>query len=311
MKSAFPWISTNIDEQEDRISKVATTIDQKLESTEQVVIDCFYSHDCKNAPLSKTDYDYTNLLKLRSDNPFSLIKSVLLDDGEYKGHVALIIKQSYPFPFMKLNASIRARIYRYLLEAEENTIRIKTKATGHKLPYAPGYTSAHKLAIVTASKEVRKEALPILYNQKFCFDNTTGLQLFLLVIGECRLFVKNLSIDAYVSSTARTAFYLLGDCKNLNRIFFKHVSSNQQPKTAIKDFWNDAQPWLMQASQDNKEDPMAVLKLMAFDPAAYHMRSKDLNTGETVVKMWGRQEHLVFLKGLKSKLLGQRVVLNS
>jgi hypothetical protein len=217
------------------------------------------------------------------------------------------MKQAFPFAFMTLNMEIRKRVYEYLFESEEKVIRIKTKTGGQKLPYAPGYNAYNRAAILAVSSEVRLEALPVMYDRKFCFESTSILMHFLLQICDGRIYLTDLNVESYVSSTARTSFYLLANCKRLRRIFFKHVSSNEQPKTAIKNFWNDAQPWLTAASAGQK-DPTAALKLLIFDRTAFHFRVKDPNSKSTSVKAWQLADHLAFVKGLEDKLMDARKV---
>ena len=79
------------------------------------------------------------------------------------------------------------------------------------------------------------------------------------------------------------------------------------PISAIKNFWNDAQPWLTAASAGQK-DPTAVLKLLAFDRTAFHFRVKDPNSKSTSVKVWQPADYLAFVKGLKDKLVDARKV---
>ncbi|OCL06536.1 hypothetical protein AOQ84DRAFT_75249 [Glonium stellatum] len=146
---------------EKKFAAVTAQIDQELESSDDVTIDCFYNADGPTSQLNKDD-EYAHLLRLRSEQPFSLVKSIVLKDGEYEGHVALIMKQAFPFAFMKLSMDIRKRVYQHLFEPEENVVRIKTKTGGQKLPHAPGYNSHNRAAIVAVSSEVRMEALPVL-----------------------------------------------------------------------------------------------------------------------------------------------------
>ena len=106
------------------------------------------------------------------------------------------MKQAFPFAFMTLNMEIRKRVYEYLFESEEKVIRIKTKTGGQKLPYAPGYNAYNRAAILAVSSEVRLEALPVMYDRKFCFESTSILMHFLLQICDGRIYLTDLNIES-------------------------------------------------------------------------------------------------------------------
>lgn len=79
----------------DKFAVVRGLIQTPLEKDEGVVIDCFYHANEKNAPVSSgipvcedvwTDimkmdkaFSFTHLMKLKSDNPFNLVKLVCID----------------------------------------------------------------------------------------------------------------------------------------------------------------------------------------------------------------------------------------
>ena len=82
---------------------VTAQINRELESAEDVVIDCFYNADSRTSQVRPSLYlysklttrklnkddEYAHLLKLRSQQPFSLIKSVSI----YKSTISL---STYP-----------------------------------------------------------------------------------------------------------------------------------------------------------------------------------------------------------------------
>ncbi|KAF2204493.1 hypothetical protein GQ43DRAFT_437917, partial [Delitschia confertaspora ATCC 74209] len=175
---------------------------------------------------------------------------------------------------------------------------MQMKQGGNRIAYAPDYQAKNRLSILRTCKEVCKETLPIVYSQMFHFPGTQVISSFLLQIGECRKHLQFLRSDAYNGQSARTMFHLLQDAKNLKKISFAHASSNEQPKTAIKNIYNDAHVWMLGL---NREDPYHDIKLLCFDNAAFHMCERD-EEGNVVVTQWGPPEQILFLKGLKQKL---------
>lgn len=221
----------------------------------------------------------------------------MITEGDYAGHGAILFKQSLPFPLMRLTSEIRAHIFRYVLRAENGEVKVTLKQGGSKSAYAPDYAGKHRLSLLQIDSEVRKEALPIVFEQRFFFPGTQALSSFLLQIGGSRIYIQHLRCDTYNPQTARTVFHLLQDCKNLKKFSFKHVSSNEQPKTAVKNMFNDAQGFLL---NHDKEDPIGGLSKLSFDPGAFHMRTKN-DDGSYSVIQWGPKEQHMFAVNLKEK----------
>jgi len=260
-------------------------------------------------------YDYTHLIKLRSDRPFNLVKTVgshsaidkkdtltasqvLLREGEHAGHVAVLLRQSKPFPYMKLPPHIRAKIISEVVTDESGEIKMVLRQGGNKIAFAPEFSKRNRLALLRTCKDVYSEALPILYAQQFHFPGTQVIASFLLQIGANRRFIKFIRSDTYNSQSARTVFHLLQEATDFKRISFAHVSSNEQPKTAIKNIFNDTQTWLLGVDPHN---PYAGIDILCFDHAAFHMREKDEH-GQTRVIQWGPSEQIMFIKGLQMKI---------
>ncbi|KAF2468037.1 uncharacterized protein BDR25DRAFT_316191 [Lindgomyces ingoldianus] len=288
----------------EKIDQVQSKIKNPLDKEDGVVVDCFYHVNNLAAQVggsaTKMDKnaDYTHLIKLQSTNPFVLVKQVIVDEGPYAGHVAIILKQSVPFPLMKLPVSIRAKIFHHLLVHPEGAITMALKQGGTKTAYAPTYNSKNRLTILQGCRQIHEEAAPILYGQLFHFPGTQVISSFLLQCGSNRKHLKNIRSDTYNSQSARTMFHLLQEAKDFEKLSFAHVSSNEQPKTAIKNIYNDAHGWLL--NLDPKK-PTKGLDVMSFDHSAFHWREKD-NEGNTIVKQWGPAEQVEFLKGLRIKL---------
>jgi hypothetical protein len=217
----------------------------------------------------------------------------MLHEGPYAGHVAILIKQSVPFPFMKLPPVIRQKVYKLLVKHDDD-VNIVLAQGSKKVAYSQQYKGKKNLAILSTSKEVRDEAAPIVYWQKFSFPGTQVLTTFLLQIGQFSKYIKFLECESYTGTSARTMFHLLTNCPSLERLNFLHVSSNEKPTTACKNFYGDAERWL---SMVGKSEPTAGLNILHFSKAAYHMRVKD-KEGNAKVVQWGPGEKLDFVRGL-------------
>jgi hypothetical protein len=222
----------------------------------------------------------------------------MLTEGPYAGHVAIIIKQSLPFPLLELPKKIRTKVLNYLLKHDEKAIPMTLKQGGTKAPYSMAYAGKNNNAILATCKQLRDEAGEIVYNHQFHFPGTQVIASFLLQIGQFRGFLSSLRSDTYNASSARMMFGLLLEAPALQRLSFAHVSSNESPVTASKNIYNDAQAWLLALE---KKGPAKALDIIRFDNAAFHVRDKDAKGNVTVIQ-WGEAEQIAFLKSLRSKL---------
>ncbi|ORY01983.1 hypothetical protein BCR34DRAFT_89586 [Clohesyomyces aquaticus] len=281
----------------EKFELVQSKITNPLDKDNGVVVECCYNSNNMNAQMDK-NFDYTHLIKLQSTNPFVLVRQAMLKEGPYAGHVAIIVKQSVPFPFLRLPKKIRARVFRHIVLHPEGAITMALKQGGTKTAYAPSYQSKNRLAILQVSHQVHDEALPLLYGQLFHFPGTQVISSFLLQLGSNRKHLKNIRSDTYNSQSARTVFHLLTEAASFERLSFAHVSSNEQPKTAIRNIYNDAHGWLLGLDPKN---PSKGLNVLSFDHSAFHWREKD-EEGNVIVKQWGPAEQVEFLKGLKTRL---------
>jgi hypothetical protein len=223
----------------------------------------------------------------------------MIHEGPYAGHTALIIKQSVPFPFMALPIGIRKMVYEKLLLHDKDAINMTLKQSNRKIAYSTDYRAKNKLAVLSACKEVRKEAAPIVYGQKFHFAGTQVITSFMVQIGKFRKYLRRFESETYNASTARHMFQLLMDAPGFQSLHFAHVSSNEGPKTAIKNIFNDAGRWLLSI---DPQDPEKGLDVLTFGPAAFHRREKHDDGINFTVIQWGPGEHQLFQQGLRSRL---------
>jgi hypothetical protein len=207
------------------------------------------------------------------------------------------MKQSRPFPFMKLPVAIRAKIYNFILKHDDDVPITSRQNT--RMAYSPAYRGRNNLSILATCKQIQAEAAPIIYGQVLHFTGTEVIMNYLLQIRtKNRGYLRSLRSDTYTSASARAMFHLLEDTPNIERISFAHVSSNEKPVTAIRNIFNDASQWLLNLDKTN---PTKGLEILGFDDTAFHLREKS-KSGEVTVTQWGPGEQLDFLKGLKMKL---------
>jgi hypothetical protein len=152
----------------------------------------------------------------------------------------IIIKQSFianifcqaaagpPFPFLKLPAELRNKIYELALTSEKRVVlKYHFKNGRRRVPFRAGakakVNGLLNPAILRACRQVCAEALPVLYNQPFEFMNALSLQTFLEQIGKDA--VKSLQTVTILtlkvannSEVTHPAFRALANAANLNAL---------------------------------------------------------------------------------------------
>lgn len=202
---------------------------------------------------------------------------------------------------MKLPLNARQKVYKYLIKHDEDIVKIVLSQGTKKAAYSQQYKGKRNLAILGVSKEVRDEAAPVAYEQKFSFPGTQVLTTFLLQIGQFARYIEHLESESYTGTSARTMFHLLtSNCPNLKRLSFLHVSSNERPMTACNNLYGDAAIWLTAVG---KTDPYTGLNILHFGKSSYHMRVKEKDEDFSKVVQWGPGEKTEFVNGLKHKCL--------
>ncbi|KAF2750759.1 hypothetical protein M011DRAFT_474262 [Sporormia fimetaria CBS 119925] len=282
----------------DKFTAVSSHLEVPLEKDPGIVVNCLRQIRDKQAPLDKS-YDFTHIMKLTSGTPFNLVRQVMLTEGPYAGHVAILLKQSQPFRFLELPPSVRNRIYKILLRPEGGEIPITVTHGSHKFAYSRTFGSKNKLAILAVSKQVYDEATPIAYGYRFVFTGTQVLNIFLLQIHKRFIkYIGNIQSETYNPASARNVFHTLQEATSLRRLSFKHISSDQSPPTAIKNFYDHANTWLHAVG--TAKQPDKGLSILNFGPTAFHRREAD-EDGETQVVQWGQAEWKIFIEGIAAK----------
>ena len=67
------------------------------------------------------------------------------------------------------------------------------------------------------------------------------------------------------------------------------MSSNETPKKAVGNIWNDAGNWLVGI---DRSDPLEGLGVLMFGERAFHIRVKDKKAGGFRVTAWGPAEQV-------------------
>jgi hypothetical protein len=232
----------------------------------------------------------------------------MLRDGPYKGHVAILFKQSRPFPFLKLPLSIRNIIYKHLLLHPSSQIPMTMTQGSKKTAYTPEYHGTKRcknvLAILATCQEVSREAAIVAYGQKFHFPGTQIMTAFLLQIGDFIKYLRWIDSDTYNAASARNMWHLLQFAPGLEHISFVHFSSNERPMTAIKVLYDHAERWFKAVG---KVEKAKGLEILSFGDEAFHYREKGEKGDVESVVCWGKGERKEFLAGLKAKLEGKQV----
>jgi hypothetical protein len=126
------------------------------------------------------------------------------------------------------------RILNYLFKLNELAMSIVLRI-GSRSAWAPTYYAHNFLAILKICRHIHAEAVPIVHTRSFQFPGTQIVSGLLMRIDSNRQFLRKLRSDTYATQSARTMFHHLAEAKHLERLSFEHVSSTDNPKTAVKD----------------------------------------------------------------------------
>ncbi|KAK8205584.1 hypothetical protein M8818_004957 [Zalaria obscura] len=217
---------------------------------------------------------FEKIVKLDASRPFTLVTSILLEDGPYKGHQAILVKPSSPFPFESLPPEIRARIHRLALAPSgdlNGKIEISGGVSSAKPIKAKAYASKDKerLALLLVSKSTLAEARPLLYQFTLSFENTGTLLAFLSQCGTAvRALLSNIEIVTWQKANAPACLHMLSESANLQRLHIDAgLSFNSTPAKTAKQFWADAYRFL-QAMGAAKGDKAAGMDMITFGAGA-------------------------------------------
>ncbi|EME79384.1 uncharacterized protein MYCFIDRAFT_177985 [Pseudocercospora fijiensis CIRAD86] len=237
-----------------------------------VPIDVSYEGNNPQAILRTKGIPYGKILKLTAENAFTLEKSVMLTDGEYAGHQAIIVRPAKPFDFMSISVEARNLVYRYYFAAKalvNGSIIIDGKRQTTKEPFAKAFADgskqrSHPFAHHTTPNPLtphRSTRKPSKSSTPAPSASTQPKQPHL------RNTVTNIEIKTYQKTSARNALHYLSEVTTLTRLHFETgVFAEGDPIKAAKAFWNDGYKFL-QAVVNRREDKD---KTKAVDVLSFH-----------------------------------------
>ncbi|KAL2353141.1 hypothetical protein BJ546DRAFT_983299 [Cryomyces antarcticus] len=253
-------------------------------------------HDRQVKALEK-ESGFGQQLNLRSVRTFSVVTSTVLAEGPYAGCQAIILKAAKPFPFQRLPQELRHMIFRLVIEPDEGVVQLDGKRATRKSVFASAYGSKFRLSVLSISKEIRDEALPILNDLKFSFDSTTTLLTFLAQIGDdMRSRLRNIRVKTYAKASSSNALHFLADSKDLQKLHFETgVSSDATPEKAAKAFHAEAYRFLeaIGAAKGYKD---AGVDILSFGARCFTVKEN------ASARPWTATEHEEFRDLLKEKL---------
>lgn len=118
-------------------------------------IDVSYENDTMLA-VSANAGNYSQHVRFRAPQPFSLVKSVLFTQGDYAGFQAIILAPAKPFRFMELPDAIRKKVYQeYLVPTnnEKGIIAFCATPDGVKAKLY-GQEAMNRLALLEVNRQV-------------------------------------------------------------------------------------------------------------------------------------------------------------
>jgi hypothetical protein len=281
--SVVPAHDKQVSQKTDHTSKTATTkpgptkketFKLAVEEDSKTTVDVFHEKSCaalKASILLCIPYDfkltlsiqapknggYVHHLKLKASDPFTLFKTIVIEDGPYKNCQAILIqKTSFEFPLMQLPEEARVMVYRHYIDGE---IAIDAKRNSTHEVYAKKYAagSKNRVALLVANKAISQVAVQVLYEQTITFETSAHLLEFMTQVSpSVRSKLRRIKIKNYNKSTARTAFNLLVDADNIETVTIESgIANDGDIKKAAKQFHGDTSKYLeaMAARKGKKE----------------------------------------------------------
>ncbi|GAB7334146.1 hypothetical protein MBLNU13_g06217t1 [Cladosporium sp. NU13] len=192
--------------------------------------------------------NYTHAVKFDATTPFTLVDTYVVPEGQqYEGHQVVLLKPSQAFKFMKLSKELRIRIYTYLFytkgQGSQSIVIDGKRKYEPKDPYAKSFAqgSKYRVAILTANKEINKEATPVLYSRPIrCETPSILMNFFGNLDNHLRVHLRHIEIRTYVKKDARNALTFLAEAKGLEHLRLESdVVKDDDPVHAAGLFWPD------------------------------------------------------------------------
>ncbi|KAK5113082.1 hypothetical protein LTR62_003661 [Meristemomyces frigidus] len=271
------------------------------DTTVPIPIDVQYEGISEQAIQTKAG-GYRAGIRLDSHDSFSLVKTYMVEGGDYDGHQVILLKPAKPFKFLSLPEEARKRVYMFYLAPKgvTNDVIVLDGRRANKDLYAKTYAEGSKsrVALLAVNHEVHAEALPLLYATTIRLDSTTSLVDFMSQLSSrYKLLLKSLSIKSYIKGTSRNSMHFLAEARNLTRLYFESgVFAEGDPNKAAKAFYADAYKFL-EAIGAARGDKAAGVDVLGFGKEALQFKDEG-----KVLRPWEPELVEEFKENLRLKL---------
>lgn len=232
----------------------------------------------------------------------------MFTDGPYEGQQAILLRPAKAFPFLKLPKEARKRVYSFYFAPNGvvgNEIVVEGKRSSTKEMFAKSYADGlkNRVALLATNKEINQEATPLFYNQTIKLESTASLLEFLGQIeSEVRPHLVNITLKAWVKTTARNAMRILADSPNIKTFHIDSGVFNEgDPAKAAKIFFDDSRKFL-ESIGAKKGDKEAGVDVIEFGPQALTLKGDDKNGFNKGAKPWPDTMVEEFKEELRAKL---------
>lgn len=265
---------------------------------------------------------FGSILRLEALNAFSLVKTVrstsftlpvtttkltprpqvFFEEGEFAGQQAIIIKPAKAFPFMRLPAEVRVRIYTYYLAPGgicNKSVVLESRRSNRDV-WAKSYSesSKNRVGLLTVNKTIHEEANPILYAHGLKFESTNTLVDFILGAPDSmKPLLREIEIKSFVKTQARNCLNALAACENLTKFHIDAgVSSDSDVGKAARSFWGEASKFLEAMSAKRGEKGSGV-EVLSFGRQAFTTKND-----KNALTPWSDSMRDAFVEALRAKM---------
>lgn len=228
----------------------------------------------------------------------------MLNEGEFDGYQAILLRPAKAFPFLKLPREVQVRTYGFYFAAQgvvgKEIVLEGKRTTTTKEVFAKSYADGSKdrVALLAVDREIYKEAVQVLYGHTIKLESTTVLLDFMGQLqGSARARITDLSIKMFVKTTSRNALHFLAEAAQIKRLHIDSGICNEgDPIKAAKAFFTDAYKFL-EAAGAAKGDKAAGVDVLSFGKQAFKYKD-DSGT----LKPWANGLVDEFKDNLRAKL---------
>ncbi|KAI9661051.1 MAG: hypothetical protein M1821_009378 [Bathelium mastoideum] len=192
----------------------------------------------------------------------------------------LFIERELPFPFLSLPPELRTRVYEYVVAENTRDGAIYFPSDlGEDLEYWE-YPS-----VTRVSQQIRTEVLPFFFGgTKFCFRYGTDLCRFIEHIGDDRIFIRDLGVDASSINHQMhvQVFDSLRTCPRLRRLELS-MRCYDTPEVIQERLYHDAKSWIHYIAmvRGRKQAALEVLCVPRYVPLPEEQET-ELNLDDTL-----------------------------